>query len=370
MSKRYASMLLGILLPITVFSAGHSSAATHSCELQSVQSTVISRPALDLQIQLEADNAVRLTWNADPLAAGYYLYRADQPSVPGSSNWGIPDFVTVHSTWFNVTDTARFYYVSSVFPPPPAFIEVPGGTFNPAPNYAVTLSTFHLDRYEVTLGSFESIMGWLPSGVPAGLAPNHPVYYCTWFNAIEYCNRRSLQEGLAPCYSYSSYGTDPDTWPAGWNTAWANHALVACNFSVSGYRLPTEMEWMYAACGGSLSQGFLYSGGDILGLVGWYRDIAASPQMIGLKRINELGFCDMSGNIFEWCWDKFNFANQDYPTGSETDPTGPVSGNGRRLRGGAWGSYDYQCTVSYRSSAYAWPAGQLNGFRLARSSID
>lgn len=370
MNKQGSLLLLGVLLPVLVFSSVYPGVTTQVFEFESRQLTVLSRTDLNLRIQQEAAGAVRLNWTVDPQAVGYYLYRADRPLAPNDPDWGIPDFVTVTSTWFNVTEPAQFYYVTSVTQLPPAFINVEGGTFIPVPNYTVTLSTFLLDRYEVTLDGFESVMGWLPSGFPAGSDPNQPVYYCTWFNAIEYCNRRSLQEGLAPCYSYGSYGTDPDGWPAGWNSAWANHAQVACNFNVSGYRLPTEMEWMFAAAGGNVSQAHVYSGSDTLGLVGWYRDIASSPRRVGLKRVNELGFCDMSGNVYEWCWDKYDFTNQNYPSGSVTNPTGPATGNGRRLRGGAWGSYDYQCTVAYRFNAYAWPAGQLNGLRLARSIVD
>lgn len=370
MSKLLSFVLIWFLIPMLAVAAVYPGLSSQASKIGDKQFTVLSRPELNLQIQQEAANAVRLSWAADPQAAGYYLYRADQPLPPGDSGWGLPDFVTVTSTWFYVSEPAEFYYVTAVVPPPPEFILVPGSTFSPTPDYTVTLSPFLMDRYEVTQGSFQSLMGWLPSNLSWGSGPDHPVYYCSWFNAIEYCNRRSIAEGLTPCYSYGSYGTDPNAWPAGWNTAWANHALVVCDFAALGYRLPTEMEWMFAAVGGNLSQGYDYSGGDVLGLVGWYRDNTSVSHIGGLKQPNELGFCDLSGNVYEWCWDRFDFNNQDYPSGSATDPTGPETGNGRRLRGGAWGSYDYQCTVEYRSSGFANSAGQQNGFRLVRRMVD
>lgn len=370
MIKLASLILLGILVPGIAFCEVDPGYSTQAREFNDFQITVLSRPELNLQIQQEAANAVRLTWTADPLAAGYYLYRADKPLPPGDPDWGIPSFVTVTSTWFYVPEPAEFYYVTAVILLPPEFILVPGGTFSPTQDYTVTLSPFEMDRYEVTQGSFETVMGWLPSNLSWGSGPDFPLYYCSWFNAIEYCNRRSMLEGLTPCYTYSTYGTDPDDWPAGWNTAWANHALVACDFGELGYRLPTEMEWMFAAVGGNLSQGYDYSGGNVLGLVGWYRDNTSLSHIGGLKQPNELGFCDLSGNVYEWCWDRYDFNNQNYPTGSATDPTGPETGNGRRLRGGAWGSYDYQCTVEYRSSGFANSTGQQNGFRLVRRCLD
>jgi len=87
----------------------------------------------------------------------------------------------------------------------------------------------------------------------------------SWFTAIGYCKRRSIQKGLTPCYSYGSYDTNLDEWPSGWNTANENHTNVSCNWDADGYRLPTEMAWMYAAKGGNGSQG--YSGSEDINAV-------------------------------------------------------------------------------------------------------
>ncbi|MDD2331532.1 MAG: formylglycine-generating enzyme family protein, partial [Candidatus Cloacimonetes bacterium] len=187
----------------------------------------------------------------------------------------------------------------------------------------------------------------------------------SWFNAIEYCNRRSLQEGLNPCYSYSSYGANPDTWPSGWNTSSTNHTNVSCNWTANGYRLPTEMEWMYAAKGGNQTHNYTYSGSNDLNAVGWYySNSGGTTHQVGTKASNELGIFDMSGNVMEWVWD----IHGDYPSGSQTDPHGATSGTHRVERGGCRLSVAGYCTVSYRHHHNATVISNSTGFRCVRIS--
>ena len=198
-----------------------------------------------------------------------------------------------------------------------------------------------------------------------GVGSNYPVYYVSWFNAIEYCNRRSIQEGLTPCYSYSSYGTNPDDWPSGWNTSYSNHTNVNCNWTANGYRLPTEMEWMFAAKGGNQSQGYPFSGSNTIGDVAWYiYNSSSTTHTVGTKAANELGTFDMSGNVREWVWDIYG----SYPSGSQTNPTGANSGSDRVTRGGSWYSYADYCTVSSRGGGSATSSLYLIGFRCVRVS--
>jgi len=243
------------------------------------------------------------------------------------------------------------------------FILVEGGTFNNGTS-DVTLSSFYMDKYEITQAEYQAVMGVNPAS-GYGVGSNYPVYYVSWFNAIEYSNRRSLQEGLTPCYSYSTYGTNPDNWPAGWNSSNTNHTNVNCNWTANGYRLPTEMEWMFAAKGGNQSQGYTYSGSNSIGDVAWYTSNSGeTTHTVGTKAANELGTFDMSGNVWEWVWDIYG----SYPSGSQNNPTGANSGSNRVLRGGSWTDGAGDCTVSFRLN-YGAAFGDANvGFRCVRVS--
>ena len=265
------------------------------------------------------------------------------------------------------TDGSYLYRVyaddGSSPPMPENFILVEGGTFNNGTS-DVTISSFYIDKHELTQAGYQAVMGTNPSYWAGN--PNCPVERVSWFNAIEYCNRRSLQEGLTPCYSYSTYGTNPDGWPSGWNTSNSNHTNVNCNWSANGYRLPTEMEWMFAAKGGNQSQGSTYfSGSNTIGDVAWfYSNSSSTTHTVGTKAANELGTFDMSGNVWEWCWDIYGT----YPGGSQTDPHGATSGSYRVFRGGSWFDFAYDCPVSIRSFYNATYGNNFLGFRCVRVS--
>jgi formylglycine-generating enzyme len=242
--------------------------------------------------------------------------------------------------------------------------KVEGGTFNNGTS-DVTVSTFYLNKYEVTQAEYQALTGDNPSGFPD--VANGPVERVSWLKSIGYCNLKSINDGLAPCYSYGMYGTNPADWPAGWNTGMENHLNVVCNWSAKGYRLPTEAEWEFAAQGGSQTHDYTYSGSDYIAAVAWYSTNSdATVHTVGTRAANELGVFDMSGNAWEWCWDIWATT---YPTGAQTNPHGATSGTTRVTRGGAYNAGNAACEVVHRSSTN--PASSIygQGIRLCRKSL-
>ena len=183
-----------------------------------------------------------------------------------------------------------------------------------------------------------------------------------------------MAEGLTPCYSISG-NTDPNKWgtvPTSSNITWN---AVVCDWNANGYRLPTEAEWEYAArAGDDTVSSLTYAGTNSsskLGEYAWYNDyLSGKTHKVGTKKANGFGLYDMSGNVFEWCW---NWVTNRYDTVKEggRDPTGSSAGSHRVLRGGNWVSGSFKCAVSYRSSNSPYGRDSVIGFRVVHpSSID
>jgi uncharacterized repeat protein (TIGR02543 family) len=230
-------------------------------------------------------------------------------------------------------------------------VYVPGGSFqmgNPdssvgssdeRPVHTVTLTGFYMGRHEVTQGQWQAVMGSLPSslstGTNYGRGDAYPVYYVSWYDALVFCNKLSMAEGLTPAYRISN-STDPSVWgtvPTSSNSTWNAAEVVS---GATGYRLPTEAQWEYAAKGGNGSPGnYTYSGSNTAADVAWYDYNGGSgSKEVGTKAANGLGIYDMSGNVWEWCWDWCGR----YSSSAQTDPQGASSGSDRVERGGYWGS--------------------------------
>jgi len=250
------------------------------------------------------------------------------------------------------------------------FIFVQGGSFNNGMSIFdnVSVSSFYIDKFELTQEKYQIVMGTNPSYNIGN--PDYPVERVTWFNAIEFCNRASIMEFRTPCYTYSSYGTNPDNWPSGWNSNATNHTNVSCNWTANGYRLPTEAEWHFAAKGGTSSNDYLFSGSNTLGDVAWHLTNSGFPpstKVVGTKADNELGFYDMSGNIWEWVWDIYG----NYPSPGLTpleNPHGATIGTYRVLRGASilcHSGYFPLLHRNYLSSTYEF---MDTGFRICRNN--
>lgn len=242
------------------------------------------------------------------------------------------------------------------------WIFVEGGSFmmgssdgdrDEKPVHKVTLSSFLIGKYEVTQKEWTEVMGNNPSHWQKG---NLPVEQVNWYDAVDYCNKRSLKEGFQPCYSISG-NTSPSSWSQG---------TIICDWKATGYRLPTEAEWEFAARGGNLSKGYKYSGSNDIGSVAWYKGNSRNrTKPVGNKQPNELGIHDMSGNVWEWCWDWYDSGY--YAMSSISDPSGAGSGSSRVLRSGSYYNNDSNCRVSNRTYDLPDYGYYSSGFRLSRT---
>jgi sulfatase modifying factor 1 len=275
--------------------------------------------------------------------------------------------------WTPSSTASATYTINAV--PPGQMIFVPGGTFtmgdtrgqgysDELPTHTVTLNSFYIGKYEVTQAEYSQYMpspNWTSS---YGLGDNYPAYRVSWYAILKYCNLRSMAEGLTPCYSISG-STNPADWgevPTTSNSTWN---AVICNWNASGYRLPTEAEWEYAARGATNNPDYLYSGSDDINAVAWYtNNSGSSTHPVGTKAPNGIGTYDMSGNVWEWCWDWYSSSY--YSSSPQDNPTGPASGSYRVGRGGSWSSYALNCTVSFRFGFNATDSGTVLGFRICR----
>ena len=247
---------------------------------------------------------------------------------------------------------------------------VEGGTFkNAKSNYYgsdIIVQDFYIGKYEVTQREWTAVMGSKPSRFRGD---NLPVDSVSWYDAIEYCNRRSLLEGLEPYYNIDKSRKDPDNKSEIDPVKW----VVTINEGANGYRLPTELEWEYAASGGRISKGYKYSGGNKPDDVSWnWRNAGekylsggwswhaiennqSSTHPVGRKKANELGLYDMSGNVREWCWDWYE------------DPD-IEAGLYRVVRGGGWIGDIHTVEIAFRGKFEASGIGPDQGFRVARNA--
>lgn len=276
------------------------------------------------------------------------------------------------SPYYTEAENRRRELLSQRVPTPAGMVLVRGGTFemgdvmndnvdnDEKPVHTVTLSDFYLATHELTFAEYDAFCTATGRTKPSGGSwgrDRRPVIDVSWNDAISYCNWRSQQEGLQAVYTISGNN-------------------VSANWNANGYRLPTEAEWEYAARQGGQKVRF----GDgqntadpaRINFDGNLNPTSYSKEGIdrrqtvpvgSLNAANALGLHDMSGNVWEWCWDWYG----SYPATAQTNPRGPGEGSTRVYRGGSWGGVSRFCRVSYRTSWLPISRNYNIGFRLASS---
>lgn len=274
-------------------------------------------------------------------------------------------------------------------PPVHDLVRIEGGTFlmgdqfndepgNNAerPVHSVAVSTFYLDKTEVSFEAYDAFC--LATGrdtLPAqGWGRGRqPVFNVSWYDAVLYCNWRSTVDGYTPVYTIDSSAVKPlpgeNAPPLRWQ--------VSADWTANGYRLPTEAEWEYAARqrgqkvrfgdGRNTADPARINFDGNLDPTSYSKEGIDRQQTVpvgSLNAPNALGLHDMSGNVWEWCWDWYG----SYPASAHTNPRGADSGSDRVGRGGSW-SY-VPAVVRAASRGGGSPGGGSNvlGFRLARSA--
>ncbi len=208
---------------------------------------------------------------------------------------------------------------------PNSMVLVEGGTFQMGSNdesdaqpvHSVTVSSFYMSRLKVTIDEWMDGIGVYPEGyderwtgkshVPETDWKTTAVRNITWYDAVLYCNRRSVSEGLTPCYA-SNNSKDAITYSKQFRVEFPN---VTCDWNANGYRLPTEAEWEYAARGGKSKSQYKYVGGN---------DARKARAAVTADGIEQMGFGDR-----EWCWDWYS-STYYAESGNGDNPRGPYYG--------------------------------------------
>lgn len=251
--------------------------------------------------------------------------------------------------------------------------------------HTVTLTrAFGMQVTEVTNAQWNDVIVDTLLGVNPSVShtqDSYPVDTVSWYDTIFFANRLSIDEGRSVCYALSGISGTP-------GTSSLSISSVTQIANCTGYRLPTEAQWEYAARAGTTKAyanpiGFddadTETGSGFNGnlhAMGWYRyngemengsAVTAyedGTKPVAKKQANAWGLYDMHGNVFEWNWDFFAAYS-----GNATDPSGPASGSSRMIRGGSWTSSASNARSANRNFTSPGDRGNSLGFRLVLPQV-
>jgi len=210
------------------------------------------------------------------------------------------------------------------------------------PIYVVGIPNFFMSKHEITQKEWMMVYGTNPS---ASVDSRRPVENVSFYDAVEFCNAKSELDGFIPCYEFK------------------NNDII-CDFRANGYRLPTEAEWEYAAKSGLADNQILFSGSNEADEVAWYADNSDSySHPVGMKSANSFGFQDMTGNVWEWCWNVYT----PYSDASAQQFSGPSKGTDRVVRGGSFTDAEHNLRCTKRRHLPPWTKTGNVGFRVVRT---
>lgn len=358
-----------------------------------------------------------LSWSSPTNNIGEYRLETAIDLVP--TTWTeLPNAImptgTVMSVTVPIETNVQFYRVSAVRwevstdPVPNGMALIPGGAFSMGdsmgdtldgelPVHTVNVAPFYADKTEVSFGLWQRVHEWsMTNGYAFGdfasgrtNDPVQPVQGVNWYDCVKWCNARSEREGRVPAYYTSADRSELTVYRSG--TVDVQNAWV--RWDGDGYRLPTEAEWEKAARGGSTNRypwgntishtnanyySFAFYPYDLNGSEGWHRDyddgsgeglLCTSPT--GAFASNGFGLYDVIGNVWEWCWDRYDSTY--YASSPNSSPLGPTEGTERVSRGGSFNGNPYDSRVSARGTS--GPAEnntyyRMSGFRCVASALE